>query len=131
MNLFVYMPSPGNKGERLMADLLPLTSPGSLEVFTDLPSFAARVRRPKDQGSVVLVYGPTHDDLRGLAELRECLKWTRILLALPDQSEETISLSHKLFPTYIGYVDNGLTGFVSIVRQLTRERAEASSSVVR
>ena len=59
MNLFVICPGPGKKGGRLLADLVPLTTHESLEVFTDLPSFAARVRRPKDPGSVVLVYDPT------------------------------------------------------------------------
>ena len=72
-----------------------------------------------------------HDDLRGLASLRDCLKWTRVLLALPDQGEETIALSHKLFPTYIGYVDNGLTGILCILRQLAKERAEPPASVIK
>ncbi len=131
MNIFVFLPRPEKRAERLLADLAHLVANGSLEVFADLPSFAARVRRPKDPGSVVLVYGPTHEDLNGLASLRDCLKWTRILLALPDQGEETIALSHKLFPTYIGYVDNGLAGIVCILKQLTKERAEAPASVIK
>lgn len=131
MNLFIYMPKPGKKGGRLLAEAVPLATHESLEVFTDLPSFAARVRRPKEPGSVVLVYDPTHDDLRGLASLRDCLKWTRVLLALSDQGEETIALAHKLFPTYIGYIDNGLTGILSILRQLAKDRAEPPGSVIK
>ncbi len=89
------------------------------------------MRRPKDPGTVVLIYDPTHDDLRGLADLRDCLKWTKILLALSDQGEETIALSHRLFPTYIGYVDNGLAGILCILKQLAKERAEAPASMIR
>jgi hypothetical protein len=131
MNIFVFMPRPDKKGENLLADLAPLIAHGSLEVFADLPSFAARVRRPKEPGSVALVYSPTHEDLNGLASLRDCLKWTRVLLALPDQGDETIALSHRLFPTYIGYVDNGLAGIVSILKLLTKERAAAPLPVVK
>lgn len=131
MNLIVFMPRPEKRGERLLADLVPLVGRGSLEVFADLPSFAARVRRPKEPGSVVLVFSPTHEDLNDLAGLRDCLKWTKVLLALPDQGEETISLSHKLFPTYIGYVDNGLAGIVCILKQLAKERAEAPAPVIK
>lgn len=131
MNLFIYMPKPGKKGGRLLAEVVPLATHESMEVFTDLPSLAARVRRPKEPGSVLLVYDPADEDLRGLAGLRDCLKWTRVLLALSDEGEETIALAHKLFPTYIGYIDNGLTGILSILRQLAKDRAEPRGPVIK
>ncbi len=54
-----------------------------------------------------------------------------MLLALSEQGEETIALAHKLFPTYIGYIDNGLTGIVCILRQLAKDRAEPPGPMIK
>ncbi len=103
----------------------------SLEVFQDLSSFAARIRRGKDPESIALVFDPTHDDLRGLGALRDFLMGTRILLILPDQEAETIALAHRLFPTYIAYIDNGLSGIAAILGQLLKSRASSAPSVIK
>ncbi len=87
MNLFVYMPRPGTMGGRLLDEIVHLSFPGSLEVFSDIPSFAARVKLPKDPESVAIVHDPTHEDLRSLGALRDYLMGTRMLLILPDQLE--------------------------------------------
>jgi hypothetical protein len=82
-----------------------------LEVFADLPSFAGRVRRPKDPGSVVLVYGPTHDGLNGLASGIASNGRGSYCPSRPGRRDHRAATA---FPTYIGYVDNGLAGIVCI-----------------
>lgn len=131
MNLFVYMPRPGTMGAYLLDEIAHLSFPGSLEVFSDIPSFAARVKLPKDPESVAIVHDPTHEDLRSLGALRDYLRGTRMLLILPDQFKETISLAHKLFPSFIAYMDNGVSEVISILRQLAKGRAARASPVIK
>jgi hypothetical protein len=114
------MPKPSEKGSQLLSEVAPLVSPGSLEVFRDLSSFARRLRRPKDSFSAALIFEPTDEDLRGITSLRDVLKDTRTLLVLPDQKEETIVLAHRVLPAYIGYVDSGISDVVSVLRQLVQ-----------
>ncbi len=120
MNLFVYMPRPGPMGGRLLDEIVHLSVPGSMEVFSDIRNLAARMKLPKEPESVAIVHDPTHEDLQSLAALKDYLRGTRILLILPDQAEETIFLAHKLFPSFITYIDNGVSGVVSILRQLAK-----------
>jgi hypothetical protein len=122
MNVFVYMPRSGGKGDELLRELGPFVSQGSLEAFLNFSDFAARVRRPKDPLSIALVFDPGQEDLRGIASLRDFLKDTRTLLVLSDQQEETIALAHRIFPAYIAYLDNGISGTVSVLRQLIKNR---------
>jgi len=121
MKLFFLMTGNDAGGEPFLRDASRLVSRDAVEVFRDVASFAERLRRPKDPFSVVIVLGPSDDDLKNVAPLREFLKDSRILLVLRDQSEETISLAHRVLPTYITYLDNGTAGVVSVIRQVMRD----------
>jgi hypothetical protein len=120
MNLFFYLPGSRGKGEDVLGAVAPFACGGSLEVFPDLRSFAARMRRPKDSLSVALIWNPTKEDLRAIGSMRDLLTGVRTLLILPDQETETIALAHKIFPTYITYVDEGASKIVSVLERLTR-----------
>lgn len=131
MNLFVYLPSPGDRGDELLSAISPFFSQGSLEVFSDLRSFAARIRQPKDTFSIALIWDPTTEDLREIGSMRDFLTGVRTLLVLPDQEMETITLAHKIFPTYITYIDEGLSEVVSVLEWLTRAGGDSAAEGAR
>ena len=121
MNLFFLMTGKDPGSERFLRDANPLVPPDAVEVYRDVASFADRLRRPKDPSCVVVILGPSDDDLKRIASLREFLKDSRILLVLDDQGEETISLAHRILPTYITYLDNGTAGVVSVIKQVMKD----------
>ena len=121
MNLFFLMTGQDGAGEPFLRDASPLVSREAVEVFKDLPSFAERLRRPKDPSCVVVILGPSDGDLKRIAPLREYLKDSRILFVLRDQSEETIGLAHRVLPTYITYFDNGTSGVVSVIKHIMKD----------
>ncbi len=124
MNFFVYMPRPGARGGRLLGDVVRLALPDGIEVFSDLQSLTVRIRRPKDPPTIVLVFDPTADELRGLADLRDFLGGARILLVLSEQGAETIALAHRLLPTFIAPVDNGQAELLAVIRRLLGNRPD-------
>ncbi len=119
MNLFLYLPRPGGRGDDLLSAVAPFVSQGSLEVFPDLKSFSDGIRRPKNALSIALIWNPTKEDLRKVGSMRDLLSGVRILLVLPDQEKETIALAHKIFPTYITYIDGDIFEIVSVLKHLT------------
>jgi hypothetical protein len=131
MNLFFYLPDPRGKGEELLGAVAPFASGGSLEVFPNLRSFAARIRKPKDSLSVAVIWNPTKEDLREIGTMRDFLTGVRTLLVLPDQETETIALAHKIFPIYITYVDEGTSKIVSVLERLTRTGRDSPLSGAR
>jgi len=118
MNVLFYMRTPGAKEDALLGAVAPFVSGGSLEVFTDLRSLAARIRKPKDAPSIAVVYNPNAPDLGALVSMRELLRGVRVLLVLPDEDEETITLAHRVRPAYITYIDDGPSGIVSVLKRL-------------
>jgi len=131
MNLFIYMSTPGDKGDELLKAVAPYVSRGSLDVFSDLRSFALRVRRPKDSFSIALIWNPSKEDLREIARMRDFLTGVRTLLVLPDQETETIALAHKIFPNYITYIDEGVSEVVSVLEWLTRAGGDSTAEGAR
>lgn len=121
MNLFFLMTGKDAGSDRFLRDARLLVSPAAVEIFTDVPCFAERLRRPKDPFSVVVILGPSDEDLKKVAPLREYLKDSRILLVLREQSEETIGLAHRILPTYITYLDNSTSGVVSVIKQVIKD----------
>ncbi len=121
MNLFLIVTGNNGVGEPYLRDIAPLVSPDRLDVFHDLASFAERLRKPKDPLTILLILRPSHEDLKKVVSLRDLVKDARVLLVLDDQSEETISLAHKVRPTYISYADNGTSGVVAVLKQLLRD----------
>lgn len=121
MNLFFLIAEPGGAGGRFLEDLTPLVPEDKLEVLSGVSALAERLRKPRDPCCVVLVLGPSHEDLKTLASLRDHLKEAKILLVLRDQGPETIALAHLIKPTYITDLDNGTSGLASVLKRLFQD----------
>jgi len=118
VNLFVYMPQPGDKARELLRAMPPFISEGSLEIFRDLPAFSARIRKLKNSLSIALLWISTAEELKELATWRDFLAGVRTVLILPDEDAGTIALAHKIFPVYIAYADDDTAEVVSVIRRL-------------
>ncbi len=118
MNLFFFLPKPGDCCHELLQEAARFVAKKDLEVFVDREAFTARMRRPKDPRSVALLWNPTEDDLREIGSVKDFLAGVRVLLILHDQNKETIALAHRLLPAYIAYVDDGIPDILSVLRRL-------------
>jgi hypothetical protein len=128
MNLFFFIARPGGHEERLLGAVAPIVSHGSLEIFRSFRGFDERVRRPKDAFTAAVVLNPSKEDLRRLISIRGFFKETKVLLVLPDQEEETIALAHKVFPTYIAYLEADASELVSVLRRLAEAQGDKTET---
>lgn len=121
MNLFVLIAENGGTSGRFLEDVTPLVPQDKIEVLNGSSALAERLKKPRDHFCTVLVLGPSHEDLRRIISLRDFLKDARVLLVLGDESEETISLAHRVMPTYISGLDESTSGVVSVLKQLMKD----------
>ncbi len=121
MNLFVLIAEEGGTGGPFVEAVTPLVPKDKLEVLLGLPALAERLRKPHDPFCALLVLGPSHEDLRRIISLRDFLKDIRVLLVLGDESDETITLAHRVLPTYISELEDGTSGVVSVLKQLIKD----------
>jgi hypothetical protein len=129
LSIIFYLPRPAEKGQDLLKALVPFVMEGRLEVLSSLEAFAARLHKPKDSSSVMIIWDPTSDELRQIGDMRDLLTGVRTLLVLPDQETETVFLAHKIMPSYISYTDLGVSGIVSVLGRIAGTGGNGSSSV--
>jgi hypothetical protein len=118
LNIFVYFSSPAGSRPSFLDRLHQLLPEAQPEVFVSLEDFKRRLRRPKNDSSITIVFSPSREDLSALGSVREYLGKVHLLLVLPDQEAATLALAHRLLPSFITYVDSDFTELLSVVNKL-------------
>ncbi len=118
MNVFVYAASTSAKGSHLIRDVRHAAPKAGLEIFRTYQSLSERLLKPRNTLSIAILFAPTREELMALIPLRESFRETKILLILQDQDKETISLAHRLFPTYVSYTENHYSRTLSVLQNL-------------
>jgi hypothetical protein len=125
MNLFVYLPAFSERSQTFLAGARFLPSRISLEVFDTRTGFLHRLRQPKDDSAIALLFEPTHEDLDNMRTALPFLVKVPLLLVLVDQDVVTMALAHRLLPSYITYVDSDVSQLFSVIRKLAPASQEA------
>ena len=93
-----------------------------LEYFTDFEELVTGLQRPEvDPAAVVLVIGSL-TELDEFLSLRPALQNTRVVLVLPDQTKETLTLAEQLNPYYIKPPGDDFGELAYILDELMEER---------
>ena len=125
MNLFICLPAVSEKGRRLLESAR-LIRPGiNVEVFDTRSALVTRLRQPKEDSLIVVLFDPSHDDLEGLRNARGLLVGVPLLLVLSDQDAPTMALAHRLRPSFINYVDSDMGQLFAVIRKLLPAGQEA------
>jgi hypothetical protein len=124
MRILLFAARPGPGGEAVRAGLTRTVPPADLEVVGSWDAFNDALARSDGPASIVIIWDPSVDDLRRAAGIRESFPTGRILLALPDQKDETVVLAHRLLPAFITYVDEGTAELLAVVGKLTKTGSE-------
>ena len=93
-----------------------------LECFTDFEELVTGLQRPEvEPVAVVLVIG-SRTELDEFLPLRPDLENTRVVLVLPDQTRETLTLAQQLHPYYIKPPGDDFVELAYILDELMEER---------
>ena len=125
MNLLIYIPAFSEFSRRFMDDVRRLPSGIKSEVFDTRAGFISRLRQPKDNSLITILFEPSHEDLEDARNARQYLVSVPLLLVLSDQDVVTMALAHRLRPSYITYVDSDLSRLLSVVKKLMPASQEA------
>jgi hypothetical protein len=117
-NLFIYLPAVSERSHRFLDLVRQLPSGVNTEVFEKRGEFIGRLRQPKDNGLITILFDPSREDLEGMDVARQFLSDVPLLLVLSDQEPETLALAYRLLPSYITYVDSDLSQLLAVVKKL-------------
>jgi len=89
----------------------------TLDFFQSLESFCERLRKPVSPNTVAVIVAGDAEDLRNLLPKNDFLWNLRIIVVLPDESRETLTLARTLRPRYIA---SGKSDFSDVAAVLVK-----------
>ena len=98
----------------------------TLDLFQSLESFFERLQQPITAGTSALIVTGDAKDLRRLVPVGEFLWNLRVIVALPDDSPETLSLARRFWPRYIASRDSDFSDVAAVLKKMAARRKETA-----
>ena len=116
--VLVYVPESDSRGHELNQMLSRVISVERIEVNMTLDSLIDNLQNPGRFRKTCIFVMARKRDLSLLLKLRSHLTGLRLILILPDCSESTVAMAHRLHPRFLSYIDSDLRPVVSVVQRL-------------
>jgi hypothetical protein len=102
------------------------------ETFPTLESLAQRLKEPYDgEEKVALLAATDQKDLGNFLSLQRLFLNVPLILLVPDRTNETMALAHRLRPRFLSDVQGDFTAVIEVLRKMVTaqgERGAADSS---
>ena len=95
----------------------------NIEVCRDLQCLSARLRKPFEGETVVILLLPANrDDLQEIISIQPLLENVRAIVVAPNQETETVAMAHMLRPRFLTYAGEDLRTLTSVLYKMTSDR---------
>ena len=125
--VLLYYPEKSGRGPELERLLSRELEEERLEVRRTMSGLISTLRNPRrlKEPAVFVIAG--RKELARLLSLKSLLNGVRLILILPDRTEETVALAHRLHPRFLSYLDSEFAPVIMVVRRLmdTSRKAKA------
>lgn len=111
-------------GERLEGVIRGLVRREGIRVYRTIDDLGWGLRQPGEIMDPLVLFPATKGDLIQLIRIRHLFMNHRVVLVLPDKSEETIARGHTLYPRYVSYCDGDFSDVAAVLEKMLRKRTE-------
>jgi len=118
MTLLYYRPAQNTTAEKLQAIIETEFPEENLEVYYTTEDLSERLRQHIRINCAAVILAEDIYDLRSLFDLKSLLKDIRIILVLPDRTEEIISMGYKLHPRFLSYTDSDFSDVAVVLKKI-------------
>ena len=120
MSLLYYRPPQNIVAEKLQFVLESEIPDQQLEIFYSIEGLSDRLSQSVRGNCTAVILAENTSDLENLFTLKNLLKDIRIILILPDRTEEIISMGYKLHPRFSSYMDSELSEVVVVLKKMIK-----------
>jgi hypothetical protein len=118
--MIVYISKADEAGRRLEQLIGHGTHHGKTEIVSTFKDLKDTLQRPSWFGETALLFAATSKDLTKLVAIRHLFDGLRIILILPNQKKETISLGHLLHPRFISIRDSDFSDVSLVIQRMEK-----------
>jgi hypothetical protein len=115
--IFYRMFSEGTGGQlqKVIEDVVPNEN---AEIYSTIDMLAERLRRPSYNVAVAVLLIGGREELWDVLSIRHLFDSIKIILILPDRTDETIAIGHKLRPRFLSYLDNDFKDVAAVLKKM-------------
>jgi hypothetical protein len=103
MQIIYYYSKANETGNKLLLMLENLDDQIKINTYRDWKIFKEELMDPKFNDSIMIVLISRKEELLNALSIRDRIHEYKLMLILPDNNEETVSLGHSLRPNFIAY----------------------------
>lgn len=118
MCVLYYRPSENIAAERLQFIIESELPDQHLEIFYSIEGLSDRLSQSARGNCAAIILAENIPDLIKLFALRNLLMDIRIILILPDRSEEAVSMGYKLHPRFLSYTDEEFEEVAVVLKKI-------------
>jgi hypothetical protein len=122
MHFLVCSPDQSRSLRFLQATASLSTDAVALEYFHSLESFFERLRKPIPPNAAAVIVAGNAGDLRNLLPKNDFLWNLRVIVALPDDSRESLVLARTFRPRYIASGKSDFSDVAAVLKKMAGER---------
>jgi hypothetical protein len=89
-----------------------------IENYHTLKSFSIRLRQFSKEPTIAVLYATNRRELSKILAIQNLLFDIHIILILPDNTDETVSIGHKLHPRFLSYVDSDFKDVTAVLKKM-------------
>ena len=120
MNIILYTNSKEIKaGERLLNKICSKFSCEHIEVIHDLDDFRKRIYSFPKNIDVAVILTTSSSQLSDIIQYSDALDEIEIILILPDQKKNTVSMGLTLYPRFLAYMDSDFNDVSAVLEKLS------------
>lgn len=120
MSLLYYRPPQNIAAEKLQFVIESEMPEQRLEIFYSIEGLSERLSQSARGNCTAVILAENITDLENLFTLKNLLRDIRIILVLPDRSEEVISMGYKLHPRFLSYMDSEFSDVAVVLKKMIR-----------
>jgi len=90
----------------------------NLKTYQAIESLSRTLQIPEDEPAIAVLIAHDRHELFKICSIRYLLRDLRLILILPDEQDETISIGHLLRPRFLTYIDSNLEAVVDVLTKM-------------
>ncbi len=118
MKCIFYEKQSGIIAKKIIGLMNALAVENKTELYHTIKKLSARLSRPVEEKSVVLLIAADRLDLLAVLPMRNLLDDIHVIIILPDREDESVSIGYKLNPSFLTYVNDDLSEVHAILKKL-------------
>ncbi len=91
-----------------------------IEVYDSIEEISKRLRQPKLDNNIVILLISAIAEIYQISLIKKLSNSIRIILILPDRSDEMIAAGYKLHPRFISYADSDFKDIAVVLRKMIK-----------